>query len=77
MLFLKRRMNLTFSPGTPTAPLSPLWPLHLHGTEQHSRSAMLSLKRERFFFLHHNHIRQIYLTLFVIEVGHPLVCLFD
>lgn len=73
-------MNLTFGPGTPTAPLSPLWPLHLHGTEQHSRSAMLSLKREIFiylFFLPHNHIRQIYLTLFVIEVGHPLVCLFD
>jgi len=39
-------MYLTFGPGTPTAPLSPLWPLHLHGTEQHSRSAMLSLKRE-------------------------------
>lgn len=49
MLFLKRKMYLTFGPGTPTAPLSPLWPLHLHGTEQHSRSAMLSLKREFIF----------------------------
>lgn len=65
-------MNLTFGPGTPTPPLSPLWPLHLHGTEQHSRSTMLSLKRDN-----QNYIRQTYSTVFVIVVAHPLVSLFD
>lgn len=35
-------INGTLIPGIPTAPRSPLFPVHLHGTPQHSRSAMLS-----------------------------------
>lgn len=32
----------TLNPGSPTPPRSPLVPIHLHGTPQHSLSAILS-----------------------------------
>lgn len=46
-MFLKYLNNIfltldTFGPGSPTAPRSPLAPVHLHGTPQHSLSAILS-----------------------------------